>query len=349
MNTSFKPGGIWLDTDGKRIQAHGASIFRIGEKYFLYGENKENTDGKNGIWHWGVRYYSSNDLYNWKDEGLLIPPVSDKPDSTLAPDSCMDRPHIVYCGHSGKYVCWLKIMEKDGIQDMTVLTAERFQGPYTVAHEHLRPAGMSTGDFDIATDGDGRAYMYFERVHSELICVRLTRDYTGFTDEYGSHFPHPEGPPFVREAPCHFERDGKHYLITSGTSGYYPNPSEIAVSDSFEGPFEVLGSPHVGDETGTSFHSQISSVFKVPGKDNLYIALADRWLPECGNITYADELEVIGCIKSKDFAKLAALKQRLRLPDAENTSAADYVWLPLVFENGLPLIRWHDEWRIEDF
>lgn len=27
-----------------------------------YGENKEFTDGKNGIWTYGIRYYSSSDL-----------------------------------------------------------------------------------------------------------------------------------------------------------------------------------------------------------------------------------------------------------------------------------------------
>ena len=34
------------------------------------------------------------------------------------------------------------------------------------------------------------------------------------------------------------------------------------------------------DTSRTSFRSQISSVFKHPHKKDLYIALADRWLPE---------------------------------------------------------------------
>ena len=75
MYSSFRPGEPWLDTDGKPIQAHGASMFYENGINYWIGENKEYTDGVNGIWHNGVRCYSSQDLYNWKDEGIIIPAV----------------------------------------------------------------------------------------------------------------------------------------------------------------------------------------------------------------------------------------------------------------------------------
>ena len=52
--------------------------------YYWYGENKEFTTGKTGIWTTGVRCYSSSDLYNWDDLGLIIPPNNDDPDSPLS-------------------------------------------------------------------------------------------------------------------------------------------------------------------------------------------------------------------------------------------------------------------------
>ena len=52
---SIRPGKIWLDTDGKRIQAHGGSVMYIDGRYYWYGENKEFTDPRKNIWHWGVR------------------------------------------------------------------------------------------------------------------------------------------------------------------------------------------------------------------------------------------------------------------------------------------------------
>ena len=79
MYKAFYPGEEWLDTEGKPIQAHGGSIITVDGVYYWYGENKEHTDGKNGVWHWGVRCYASRDLYNWEDRGLIIPPVTIPP------------------------------------------------------------------------------------------------------------------------------------------------------------------------------------------------------------------------------------------------------------------------------
>ena len=343
---AFYPGRVWLDTEGKRIQAHGGSLMALDGVYYWYGENKEKTDGKNGIWHWGVRCYSSTDLYNWKDEGLIIPPEPEDPASSLHPSACMDRPHIIYNRRTKKFVCWLKIMNKDRTQSETVLTADSLLGPYTKVREGLRPLGMSAGDFDLAVAEDGKAYYYFERVHSETICADLTEDYTDVTGYYSTHFPH-SGPPYVREATAHFVRRGRHYLITSGTTGYLPNPSEAAIADTWHGPYTVLGNPHPEDESQTSFHSQISSVFKVPGKKDLYIACADRWLPEAMDKQYPVYREMF----EKIFSGLAEEFDFSRMGEqvVENTAIADYVWLPISFEGDKPVIHWLDSWRWEDF
>lgn len=87
----------------------------------------------------------------------------------------------------------------------------------------LKPLNMSAGDFDLVVAPDGKAYYYFERVHSETICADLTADYTDVTGYYSTHFPRPY-PPYVREATAHFLRRGKHYLITSGTTGLSAQP-----------------------------------------------------------------------------------------------------------------------------
>ena len=75
-------------------------------------------------------------------------------------------------------------------------------------------------------------------------------------------------------------RNGVHHLITSGTTWYFPNPSEVAVAPDFHGPWTVLGDPHPLDASRTSFRSQISCVFEHPEVPDLYVAMADRWLPE---------------------------------------------------------------------
>ena len=351
MYDAFYPGKIWLDTNGNRIQAHGGSVMYIDGTYYWYGENKEKTTGDTDVWTWGVRCYTSKDLYNWEDKGLIIQPDLDHPESSLHPSAMLDRPHIIYNETTGKYVCWMKIMQKDGTQTETVMTADQILGPYEMVREGLRPLNMSAGDFDLVVAPDGKAYYYFERVHSETICADLTADYTDVTGHYSTHFPH-VAPPYVREATAHFYRNGKHYLLTSGTTGYMPNPSEIAVADTWHGPFTVLGNPHRNDPSNTSFHSQVSSVFKVPEKKDLYIACAHRWLPELMDLeydTYKKVFELMFHPDEKEREKIKTMDLGSMKDTNRNTSIADYVWLPLRFEEDMVYIDWHDEWRIEDY
>lgn len=345
---SIRPGQVWLDTEGKRIQAHGGSIFFEDGTYYWYGENKEKTDGTSGVWHWGVRMYESKDLYNWKDLGLIIPPDLEDETSPINPKSMMDRPHIIYNRFTKKYVCWLKIMKRDGTQTETVLTSDKLTGPYTIVRKGLRPLNMSAGDFDLVVAPDGKAYYYFERVHSETICADLTPDYTDVTGYYSTHFPRPF-PPYVREATSHFLRKGKHYLITSGTTGYFPNPSEVAIADTWHGPYTVLGNPCPDDKSDTTYHSQVASVFKVPGKKDLYIALGDRWLPGDMDIKYSDVKAGFECVFDPDYPDK---KNGPRIPHsdcASQTMNADYVWLPFRFDGEMAYLDWKDEWRVEDY
>lgn len=342
--SSIRPGQVWLDTNGNRIHAHGGSIITVDGAFYWYGENKEKSTPGSDVWHWGVRCYASTDLYNWEDKGLIIPPDVDDPESPLHPRQYADRPHIIYNEQTGKFVCWIKVMVGAG-QLSTVLVADSILGPYEIVRTNLRPVGMNAGDFDLVVEPtDGKGYYYFERAHSELICADLTDDYTDVTGYYSTHFPNGQ-PPYVREAPSYFTRDRLHYLLTSGTTGYYPNPSEVAVAQSYHGPWEILGDPHPTDVSRTSFHCQISSVFKHPTKKDLYIALGDRWLSH-----YTDDSSKAIALFESHFSPTGGGPHARMEELAEiNTSTADYVWLPLRFEGRVPYIDWHDEWRVEDW
>ncbi|MCK2022671.1 family 43 glycosylhydrolase [Microbacterium sp. kSW2-24] len=354
MNSDvIRPGQPWLDTDGNRIQAHGGSILHHDGLFVWYGENKERTTPGSGNWHWGVRAYTSTDLINWDDQGLIIPPVLDDPTSPLHPAQKMDRPHIIFNESTGKFVCWLKIMGEDQQQTQvsTVLTADSLFGPYEVVRTGLRPLGMDAGDFDLVVDPATRkAYYFFEKVHTDVVCVELTDDYTDVTPNASLHFPH-SGPPFNREAPAYFKRGERHYLVTSSTTGYFPNPSEFATARDFHGPWEVIGDAHPADESRTSFSSQISSVFQHPHKKELYIALADRWLPELP----AEMPNVFDAVAARMEGRPSPqtsgmnLAEIMQLGAGENTAVADYVWLPIRFDGERPVIEWLDEWSPADY
>lgn len=326
MYHSIRPGQTWYDTEGKLIQAHGGSVLYHDNTFYWYGENKENTDCKKHIWHGGVRCYSSKDLYNWKDEGIILE-VSEDQKNPMYPKRIMDRPHILYNEKTKKFVMWVKFAGTEDdfdawqVQYMGIAVSDDITKPFELK-KTIHPLGMEMGDFDLWADPrDGKGYFIADRVHTEIVIADLTDDYMDVTGYYSSHFPH-EAPPLAREAPAFFKRKNRYYLFTSGTTGYYPNPSEAAAAELMHGPYEVLGDPCINDRKHTSFDCQFSSVFRHPYRKDLYIAVGDRWM----NKTVEVDGETVA-----------------------DTSHAGYVWLPICFQEDRPYVRWMDEWTIEEY
>ena len=351
---SIKPGQRWLDTNGNPIHAHSPQIFVKDGVYYWYGENKERTVSGSNVWTYGIRAYRSTDFYNWEDLGLIIEPDTINPLSPLHYSQTLDRPHILYNKSTGKWVCWIKSMDTDGY--FVILQADRFEGPYSIV-KSLKPEGFGVGDFDMYVDPETqKGYVWFERPHWEMICAELTEDYLGTNGTYSEHFIGLR-PPFTREAPSHFFWRGKHYMFTSGTTGYVPNPSKVAEFDSYHGEYTDLGCPHVNDRWQDSFSSQIAAVIKIPGK-NLFVALADRWLPQFANSDVS--MRTVKAYEERykehkpferDFSMPKTKdKTNMKRGKWDTTQDSRYVFLPVTFdENGKPTLIWQDEWRLEDY
>lgn len=323
---SFKPGQPWYDTDGRLIQTHGGSVLYHDGIYYWYGENKENYVAGGKQWHCGVRCYSSVDLYNWKNEGIILEPAEDI-SNPMHPERIMDRPHIIYNKRDKQFVMWVKFAGSNEdyndwqVQYIGIAVSEDITKPFKML-KTVRPLGMEMGDFDLWVDErDGKGYFIADRVHTEVIIADLTDDYLDVTGNYSSHFPHTE-PPLAREAPVFFKHLDSYCLLSSGTTGYNPNPTEIAVSKLMHGPYKVLGEACVDDKKHTSFDCQFSCVFKHPTRYGLYIAIGDRWMAKTTELNGAEEAE---------------------------TSEAGYLWLPICFHGEVPYIVWRDEWKLEEY
>lgn len=111
------------------------------------------------------------------------------------------------------------------------------------------------------------------------------------------------------EAPTLFKYNKKYYFIGSGCTGWAPNAARSAVADNIFGPWKELGNPCLGADSVKTFNSQSTHVLSVAGKKNTFIFMADRWVP-------------------KD-----AIDGR-------------YIWLPINFVNGKPVIKWQNEWKL---
>lgn len=350
LQTSIEPGKPWLDTEGRRIQAHGGAVYYEDGVYYWYGENKEHTDGKSGIWTWGLKVYSSTDLCNWEDRGFLVPPVLDDPNAALFPTKRVDRPHILRSPKTGKYVCWIKLSGPEAA--FTIWQADSLLGPYSMVENLYNPAGHKVGDFDMVCDkATGKGYIYFDADHECMLCMELEPDFLHVGAEICRNYPN-LNPPFTREAPALFEKDGIKYMLTSGMTGYVPNRSDSAKSEAWDKLFESLGDLHVDDASAASFNSQISKIFKVESTGQ-FIAMADRWLPDTPvDARLADVFtRVIGSNYRPDQYTATAEERAEMLKanklESANTSVADYVWLPIDFVDGRPVIRWMDSWKPE--
>ncbi len=357
QSLTIHSAGPWLDTEGKKIEAHGFQVFynEQDSTYYWYGENKEHTRRGSNVWTWGIRAYASKDFVNWEDKGLIIPPDTVDVHSPLHYSQWNDRPHIVYNKQTGKWICWIKNMSSTVF---FVMQADNFLGPYEMVNTGLRPGGYGVGDFDLYVDDTtGKAYIWFERPHWEMLCFTLNDTYTDVTSEVSEHF-YGLRPPYTREAPTHFMVDGRHYMFTSGTTGYYPNESQVARFDDIHGTYITLGNPHPSDTTRTSYFSQITDVVKIPGKQNLYVVVADRWMPQLMG-TMNSELITRGFAEHHKDGYPAPLNfggigyypdysQVLRA-DWDDIPDATYTFLPMQIREGMPIIEWRDEWSLDDY
>ncbi|MCE5260079.1 MAG: hypothetical protein LLG44_13630, partial [Chloroflexi bacterium] len=137
---------------------------------------------------------------------------------------------------------------------------------------------------------------------------------------------------------------------------------------------KVLGNPHVNDPSESSFRSQITSVFRHPYKKELYIALADRWLVDYpaapgmypylarmfelmfahdgSRPTESEQKGICGIMNNvppSEVTQAMLAEFPSKRPAANDTSIADYVWLPVRFDGEMAYLDWQDEWRIEDY
>lgn len=343
----FVPGELWYDSDSVHINAHGGGIMYHDGVYYWVGEHKV-AGGAGNKAEIGVRIYSSNDLYQWHNEGIALA-VVDEQGHDIEKGCIIERPKIVYNKSTKKFVMWFHL-ELKGQGYVAARTAVAISdsptGPYhyirsyrpnadvwpinypkelqTIAFDEKMNSqspewrqkvkdgfflhrdfelGQMSRDMTIFVDDDGKAYHIHSSENNQTLHIsELTTDYTDFTGRYIRVFPGA-----ANEAPAICKRDGVYYMISSGCTGWKPNPGRSARASSMLGIWESLGNPFVGEGANTSFRSQSTHLIDVDGKGEKFIYMGDRWTPK-------------------------------------NAIDGRYVWLPLLFEDGKPVVKWQDAW-----
>ncbi len=306
-NQPILTGEVWKDTNGNPINAHGAGLLHYNDTYYMFGEIKKGKTWFVPNQNWedyrvpagGVSCYSSKDLLNWKYEGVGLSPVKGDPANDLDTGKVIERPKVVYNKLTKKFVMWMHIDANDySYSQAGAAVSDMPQGPYTYLGS-VKPNGQMSRDMTLYKDDDERAYLIYASESNKTmhVCL-LSDDYLSPAKTY-TRITSAEN----REAPAVFKYHGKYYLITSGCTGWSPNPATYAVADSLLGEWTQMGNPCAGPGAENTFQSQSTYILPMPGHDDTFIFMADRW-------------------NKKD------------LEDSR------YIWLPLKMEDDKPVIKW---------
>lgn len=355
--SGFFPGRHWHDNNGVHINAHGGGILFHNGVYYWFGEHKTEGEAGNRA-NVGVHVYASENLYDWKDEGIALS-VHDDTTSLLVKGCIIERPKVLYNAKTKTFVMWFH-HELKGQGYKAALTglaiSDKVTGPYRYIksvnpHAGIWPInfpdslkrvqqepslagvglqkpegrkivregyfvrrdfarGQMARDMTLFADDDGKAYhIHASENNQTLHIAELTEDYQGFSGRYARVLE-----AGANEAPAIFKKDGKYFMITSGTTGWDPNPARLAEADHPLGPWKELGDPSRGtdEQVKTTFWSQSTFILPVAGKKDAFIFMGDRWTPK-------------------------------------NAIDGRYIWLPVLFENGKPVLRWFEEWDLSLF
>lgn len=351
VQQSFKPGDIWTDNNGVHINAHGGGILLFNDVYYWYGEHK--IQGSNGNKaHVGVHVYSSTNLYDWTDEGIALSVIEDDTTHDISKLSIIERPKVIYNEFTNKFVMWSHLeLRGQGYEAArtTVAVSNTPTGPFAYITSYRPNAGhwplgfpdslKNISVFDTISDRwseKGR-----EATKKGYYVVRdfeggqMARDMTLFIDDdkkaYHIHSSEENQTIHIselsddylsftgkygrilsggrNEAPAIIKRKGKYIMISSGLTGWKPNAARLSTADDILGPWTSHGNPCVGENADITFESQSTFILPIKGKEDTYIFMADRWRPK-------------------------------------NAIDGRYVWLPIAFENDLPVLKWADEWSL---
>ena len=350
--TSFTPGEIWEDNQGVHINAHGGGIVYHKGVYYWFGEHKGQRSNAALV---GVTCYSSTDLYNWKNEGVALT-VSDDEESPIVKGITIERPKVIYNAKTGKFVMYFHLeLKGKGYEaaNVAVAVSDDVVGPYQLVKNSRVNAGkwplnmtdeqrnstVNSADFD-----KWWTPQWMEALKEGLFIRRdfeegqMSRDMTLFVDDdnkayhiysseenltlhiaeltddfldYTGIYVRVE-PGGHNEAPAIFKKEGRYFMITSGCTGWDPNAARLLTADHIMGPWTLHPNPARGEDAELTFHSQSTFIIPVQGEKDAFIFMADRWKPK----TPID---------------------------------GRYIWLPILFEDGLPVLKWFDEWDLSIF
>ena len=274
---SLQNGTLWADSAGHSIQAHGGWILPVIEGgktvFYWYGEDKSGVTVNRRMDAIGIRCYRSCDLVSWDDCGLVFKADEASPHDALRPSGVMERPRVLFNDKTGKYVLWFHADDaRYRLAGVGVAVSDNPTGTFELV-DVMKPCNQDSRDFTLFEQEDGHAYLIASSEGNKTLHVApLDDSYTGVRGGYMRIFPEQE-----REAPCAFASHGQFYLLTSGCTGWRPNPALFGYAPDIIGPWKLIDNPCVGERARDTYEGQTTCIFETSGR---LFALIDHWHPD---------------------------------------------------------------------
>ena len=223
----------FLDTDGKRVNAHGGGIIKEGDTYYMHGEYFLSTTTDNDFN--GFSMYSSKDLATWKNEGIILPQQAS---GELGPKRKGERPHIIKCPSTGEFVLYAHAASEDYSTDREVVyaTSATVNGKYSYKGPLTNSSGTTAAHSDMSALSDGdNAYVITESGHvftlaSDCHSWLSDKSYSALNGDSGGS-----------ESPTVFKAGSTYYWIGSYKTGWRANNNFYATATAMTGPWTHQG------------------------------------------------------------------------------------------------------------
>lgn len=363
--TSFRPGELWPDDKGVHINAHGGGLLVANGVTYWFGEHK--IEGKVGnTAHVGVHVYSSQDLYNWKDEGIALQ-VSPDEKSEIAKGCVIERPKVIFNPKTGKYVMWfhLEFLGQGYLTARTgVAVADKPTGPYKFLHS-LR---INPGVWPENTPDHLRKPLSDE----ELALLQIPRQ------------QRPNPPTLAEESDFLLRRDFAVGQESKDMTLFVDDDGIAYHIGTSEGTLTLKISRLNPDFTGFDGHyvrvfvgdkNEAPAIFKRSGKYYLLTSGCTGWKPNAARLAVADRVTgpwihlgnpchgfnpatqlgpektfggqstFVFPVPGKKDAFIAMFDEWR--PD--NAIDGRYYWLPIRFQDDRPVIEWKSDWELSTF
>ena len=347
-------GQLWMDTDGKHINAHGGNIIQYNNTYYWYGENRPYSGGSTEA---GISVYSSVDLKTWKNEGVALA-TSQEAGHDIERGCIMERPKVLYNPKTKKFVMLFHLELKG-------------RG-YEAARVGFAVSDSPTGPFQFLRSQRIHANQWPFDMDEKAIKAAQQTDASQWKDWWNDAWRREvnkgmylwrdmKGGQMSRDMTVYVDDDGKAYHITSSQENLTLLVSELTDDYlNFTGKYNMVApggqneAPCIFKHNGTYWLICSGCTGWAPNEARMFSAKSiwGPWKqhpsPFVGTATGYQNMPANKTFGAQGTYIYQMNGKPVFMADIWNPrhlSQSLHLWLPIEFDkDDVPVIRWADKW-----